>query len=509
MTDSTTPDGVRWLSRGPIAIESMTGLTKLPSELISAIVSFLEDSDVRTTRLTCRAIERASLAQFGHRFFRKKGYLITSPSLHVLACIAAHKDLKKYVQHVWFNPDCFTFVHPECAPDPQEAPDPDTRRASCSSYPLATTVKQDHSDLLQTWGRQLHEVLTPVFAALPNLKTVGMRRSEDHAPWGWRRLKDSVGEDPRDLGPIPSGPMRSLSDPTKLFLAIIIAAAAANSQLRRFYIDAIELDNIHPASLAQETLDKACGVIWYLEINIAKAWLYKHQKNEFVPEREDYGSGLVKLLKATTQLKEIALQIFPNRQPTNAQRDRDFWRNSYPYICLQRAVESVHLPHLTRVKLEKVVTSPATLLALLSPCAGCLTSLKLRDVRLLSDEEHPQPWRSVFAFFLASCPKLDFILFSRLLWEHGVITFLGPLDVQSVRSRAPDTRSLSEIVSASSSGEAFFLDDELLELNIFGRAAVARTLEELVERHCYHTWLSEIGSIDEMGWHTDTTDEDW
>ncbi|KAK1089002.1 hypothetical protein LTR48_001019 [Friedmanniomyces endolithicus] len=481
MTDSTTPDGVRWLSRGPIAIESLTGLTKLPSELISAIVSFLEDSDVRTTRLTCRAIERASLAQFGHRFFRKKGYLITSPSLHVLACIAAHKDLKKYVQHVWFNPDCFTFVHPECAPDPQEAPDPENPESllqllSLSDrkrYEAYQTVKQDHSDLLQTWGRQLQEVLTPVFAALPNLKTVGMRRSEDHAPWGWRRLKDSVGEDPRDLGPIPSGPMRSLSDPTKLFLAIIIAAAAANSQLRRFYIDAIELDNIHPASLAQETLDKACGAIWYLEINIAKAWLYKHQKNEFVPEREDYGSGLVKLLKATTQLKEIALQIFPNRQPTNAQRDGDFWRNSYPYICLQRAVES------------------------------------LRDVRLLSDEEHPQPWRSVFAFFLASCPKLDFILFSRLLWEHGVITFLGPLDVQSVRSRAPDTRSLSEIVSASSSGEAFFLDDELLELNISGRAAVARTLEELVERHCYHTWLSEIGSIDEMGWHTDTTDEDW
>ena len=303
--------------------------------------------------------------------------------------------------------------------------------------------------------------------------------------------------------------MRSLSDPTKLFLAVIVAAAAANVQLRRFYIDAIELDNIQPASLAQETLDKACGSIWYLEINITKAWLYKHQKTEFAPERGDYGSGLVKLLKATTQLKDMALQIFPDRQPTNEQRDVEFWRKSYPYICLQRAVESVHLPHLTRVKLEKVVTSPATVLAILSPCAGCLTSLKLRDVRLLSDEEHSQPWRSVFAFLLASCPRLDYLLFSRFLWDYGVVTFLGPSDVQSVRSRAPDTRSLSEIVSASSSGEAFFLDDELLELNISSREAVARTLEELVERHCYHTWLSEIGSIDEMGWHTDTTDEDW
>ncbi|KAK1060575.1 hypothetical protein LTR33_012874 [Friedmanniomyces endolithicus] len=453
----------------------MTKLTKLPSELISAIVSFLEDSDVRTTRLTCRAIERASLAHFGHRFFRKKGYMITSPSLDVLACIAAHKDLSN-----------------------------DRKR-----YEAYQTVKQDHSGLLQTWGQQLQEVLTPVFAALPNLKTVGMRRSEDHAPWGWRCLKDIVGEDPRDLGSIPSGPMRSLSDPTKLFLAVIVAAAAANVQLRRFYIDAIELDNIQPASLAQETLDKACGSIWYLEINITKAWLYKHQKTEFAPERGDYGSGLVKLLKATTQLKDMALQIFPDRQPTNEQRDVEFWRKSYPYICLQRAVESVHLPHLTRVKLEKVVTSPATLLAILSPCAGCLTSLKLRDVRLLSDEEHSQPWRSVFAFLLASCPRLDYLLFSRFLWDYGVVTFLGPSDVQSVRSRAPDTRSLSEIVSASSSGEAFFLDDELLELNISSREAVARTLEELVERHCYHTWLSEIGSIDEGGWHTDTTDEDW
>ncbi|KAK0945118.1 hypothetical protein LTR29_003465 [Friedmanniomyces endolithicus] len=495
----------------------MTELTELPSELISAIVSFLDDSGVRTTRLTCRVIERASLAQFGHRFFRKKGYLITSPSLDVLACIAAHKDLKKYVQHVWFNPDCFTFVHPACAPDPQEAPDPENPESllqllSLSDrkrYEAYQAVKQDHSALLQKWGRQLQEVLTPIFAALPNLKTVGMRRSEDHAPWGWRRLKDIVGEDPRDLGPIPSGPMRSLSDPTKLFLAVIVAAAPARSQLRRFYIDAIELDNIQPASLAQETLDKACRSIWYLEINITKAWLYKHQKNEFVPQRGDYGSGLVKLLNATTQLKEIALQIFPDRQPTNEQRDAEFWRNSYPYICLQRAVEGVHLPHLTRVKLEKVVTSPATLLALLSPCARCLTSLKLRDVRLLSDKEHPQPWRSVFAFLLASGPELDYLLFSRLLWEYGVVTFLGPSHIQSVRSRTPDTRSLSEIVSASSSAEAFFLDDELLELSKSGQEAVARTLEELVERHCYHTWLSEIGSIDEGGWHTDTTDEDW
>ncbi|KAK1050685.1 hypothetical protein LTR12_016555 [Friedmanniomyces endolithicus] len=495
----------------------MTGLTKLPSELISAIVSFLDDADALSTRLTSRNIERASLAQFGSRFFRKKGYLITTPSLDVLSHIAAHKDLKKYVQHVWFNPDCFTFVHPACAPDPQEAPDPENPDSLLQllslgdrkRYEAYQVVKQDHSALLQSWGWQLQGVLTPIFAALPNLKTVGMRRSEDHAPWGWRRLKDIVGEDPRDLGPIPSGPMRSLSDPTKLFLAVIVAAAAANVQLRRFYIDAIELDNIHPASLTQETLDKACGSIWYLEINITKAWLYKHQKNEFVPERGNYGSGLTKLLKATTQLKEIALQIFPDRQPTNEQRDAEFWRNSYPYICLQRAVESVQLPHLARVKLEKAVTSPATLLALLSPCAGCLTSLKLRDVRLLSDEEHPQPWRSVFAFLLASCPKLDYLLFSRLLWEHGVVTSLGSSDAQSGRLRGPDTRSLSEIVSASSSGESFFLDDELLELNIFGQEAVARTLEELVERHRYHTWLSEIGSIEERGWHTDTTDEDW
>ncbi|KAK0915059.1 hypothetical protein LTR02_001410 [Friedmanniomyces endolithicus] len=320
----------------------MTKLTKLPSELISAIVSFLEDSDVRTTRLTCRAIERASLAHFGHRFFRKKGYMITSPSLDVLACIAAHKDLSKYVQHVWLNPDCFTFVHPACAPDPQEAPDPENPESllqllSLSDrkrYEAYQTVKQDHSGLLQTWGQQLQEVLTPVFAALPNLKTVGMRRSEDHAPWGWRCLKDIVGEDPRDLGSIPSGPMRSLSDPTKLFLAVIVAAAAANVQLRRFYIDAIELDNIQPASLAQETLDKACGSIWYLEINITKAWLYKHQKTEFAPERGDYGSGLVKLLKATTQLKDMALQIFPDRQPTNEQRDVEFWRKAIrTYVC--------------------------------------------------------------------------------------------------------------------------------------------------------------------------------
>ncbi|TKA64272.1 hypothetical protein B0A55_10213 [Friedmanniomyces simplex] len=498
----------------------MTGLTKLPVELIAAIVSLLDDPDILTTRLTSRAVERASLPDFGHRFFRKKGYLITTPSLDVLAQIAAHEDLRKHVQHVWFNPDCFTFVHPACAPDAQEAPDPENPDSILQllspgdrkQYEAYQAVKQDHSLLSRRCGVRLQEVLTPIFTNLPNLKIIGMRRSEDHAPWGWRQLKDAVGEDPRELGPIPSGPMHSLSGPTKLFLAIVNAAAAANSQLRRFYTDAIEIDNIRPDLLTQETLDKVCGPIWYLEINMTRAWLYKHQKKDFAPDPDNYGNGLVKLLKATTKLKEIGLQIFPDRQQSHGLapdwQDSESWRKTYSHICLQRVVENVRLLHLTRVKLEKVVTSPATLLAFLTPCTVRLTSLKLRDVRLLSDEEHPRPWRTIFAFLLNSCPKLNYLLFYQLFYESGGISFLGASDAPPDHLLALGTPIFPASASADSSAETFLLDSSRPALHVSGREAVAKRLEEVLERHCYHTYVPSH-QIDEGSWHTDTSDEEW
>ncbi|KAK5681193.1 hypothetical protein LTS10_006955 [Elasticomyces elasticus] len=493
----------------------MTGLSGLPSELIAHIFTFLDDTDVLATRQTCHAIERASIAHFGHRFFRKIGFMITTPSLNTLASISNHEDLQKYIQHLWFNPDCFTFIRPDCAPDAQDEPpnpsEPDSILQLLSpsdrkSYVAYQTVKQDHSHLLHACGKELQQILTGIFATLPNLKIIGMRRSEDHAPWGWKALKSAVGQDPRELGPPPSWASKSLSAPTKLFLAIVNSVAATDIKLRRFYTDAIEVDNVRPEFLTQDTLDKACGSIWYLELNVSRAWLMQRSANTYsrVTDEENYGEGLVKLLKATTELREIGLQIFPSLQQgykpeLRARGKVETWRKTMSYLCMQNVVEHVNLLNLTRVKLEKLITSPDMLVQFLQPCAEKLTSIKLRDIRLLSDDDNPKPWRTFFAFLLDSCPKLDFLLFYHLLHEGGGVAF--------VQGQQPVPGGMS-VAERLASGHGAFRPYEDITLQVSGVEEVKGKLEEVVEGH----WYDQAGysyELDEGEWHTDTSDEEW
>lgn len=84
----------------------MAQFLDLPSELIAHIFRHLDDADFLATRRGNKSLENASVPVFGRRFFRKKGYMITTPSLDVLQSVADSPKLRKYVQHVWFNPDC-------------------------------------------------------------------------------------------------------------------------------------------------------------------------------------------------------------------------------------------------------------------------------------------------------------------------------------------------------------------------------------------------------------------
>lgn len=79
----------------------MAKLLDLPSELVAAIFQHLDDADFFATRLANTALETSSLTLFGRRFFRKRGYMLMTPSLDVLKCVADSSKIKKYVQHVW------------------------------------------------------------------------------------------------------------------------------------------------------------------------------------------------------------------------------------------------------------------------------------------------------------------------------------------------------------------------------------------------------------------------
>lgn len=524
-------------------------LLALPAELIAHIFSHLDDNDVFTARTTTSILEKASFSHFAKRFFRKKGFMITSHSLRVLQDIAKHQGLRNHVQHIWFNPDCYTFARPACAPDDEDSDmdsaddlitpaETKTKESEAQSAKVFGTlaiqfeafqqIMRDHAQLLYT--SRLEESLVSALAILPNLKTIGMRRSEDYSPYGWTVLRDAIGEDPRVLGPIPSGPVYDISGATYLFIAIVSALSKTTLQLQRLYTDAIEIDNIKDEWLSQATLDAALSSVLYIELNAVKGWLntrakLSSQNYNTLRRPEDFGAGLSRVLKATPQLKEIGLQIFPDRKQSHllppTARNPDSWRLSYPYVALQKVASTLGLPHLTRIKLEKVTTTSATLVSLLKPSAARLTSIKIRDIRLLSSTQtsptnpsifssdnedlEPRPWESFFTFLLKNCPHLDFLLLYHLMHARGTISFTEeappPLP-------AEEAAFLMNHVPPSHGGQGSFASYSHITIEAEGVDEVRAKLETIRTRHWYHQPLFSY-LMDEATWHTDTSDEEW
>lgn len=491
----------------------------LPAELVGHICSHLDDADCFSARISNRALEQASFTYFGTHFFRKKGFMITSPSLRVLQDIANHQELSKYVQHVWFNPDCYTFNPPDCCPEEngEESNDNDWDGVALSS---AKKVKQDpatkrrydayrrcqidRAKLLLSKPRVqtgIEALLTAVLQRLPNLVTVGMRRSEEYSPYGWSMLQEAVGQDPRIIGPITSGPWIYLSETTTLFEAIISALASTRTRLKRLYTDAVELDNIHIEDLPLWKLQAACSSILYLELNIVRGSLIEHpvfksqlHKTLDSSQSDEFGANLVAMLTAMPSLREIGLQILPDRSDSNRFHDP---RQSYSYLTFKRLVTEVRLANLTRIKLQSITTTATILQDFFKPSAANITSLKLRDISLLSSEAEIRPWQDCFNLLATHCPKLDYVLFYHLMRDRGGVSFVEePPEVMPEESE--------EYVV----GQAVFEKYSHITLEVQGQEAVREKLEEVTELHWYHQPLFSY-AMDEDLWHTDTSDEEW
>jgi len=496
----------------------MATLLDLPPELICNIAVHLPKDDVHALRLTSRQLERATLSDFGHRFFRKKGYMLTTDSLSVLALVARHNELRKYVQHVWFNPDCFTFQRADCMFDEH----PDVSLAHGSSEHVKFTAfmecQKDHDSYFRCSAARLQTVLVGLFRQLPNVEVVGMRRSEDHNPWGWSRLRDAVGEDPRVLGTIPDEMMDELQKPTLLFIAMINSLAESGTKLKRMYTDAIELDNIKPDVLSNDALTKACSSLWYLEANVTKGLLSKwgRGRDAYISSSDlaptDFGNGLVRLLQACPNLKELGLQVFPDRKQSHmvppVAHNPETWRRSYQFLCLGTTALNVRLVYLTRVKLEKFTASQSTLLALLSSSSASLRSLKLRDIRLLGETRAFRPWRAVFEFLRDSCPQLDYVLFNHLMYQLGGISFVEHPPMPLPPSETDPTTGAPNPPFSDPPGSDFFGEHHYVALEVKGKGAVHVKLADIVEQHWYQKPIFGHAMDDDL-WHTDTSDEEW
>lgn len=185
------------------------------------------------------------------------------------------------------------------------------------------------------------------------------------------------------------------------------------------------------AWMQDPTLQIALRSILYLEINVSQAPIppvleYLHRLET------QYGDGLLRVFRAAApSLLELGLQIFPELRRAHwpyaaGQFGADVWREqSFQYLSFQKIVENVRFENLTRLKLEKIVAEPRGLEIFLSPSKDKLTSLKLRDIRLLSgDEGGSRPWEQIFGFLLDSVPRLDYVLLYQLLYTHGGVSFV-------------------------------------------------------------------------------------
>ncbi|KAK4501337.1 hypothetical protein PRZ48_007145 [Zasmidium cellare] len=500
-------------------------LIDLPPELISQVFTYLGDKDVFSGRLSHRTLDKASFDYFGRHFFRKKGFMITTPSLSALEEIANHKQLSKFVQHVWINPDCFTLTdhhtyHQDLGERNQagdEDPSADFFSPTAMFFRLQASKSrrqlQAYLDCTADYGELLKESddglptllerhLTNAFGKLPNLTTIGMRRSENHSPYGWSALQKATGLDPRELGPLLPEVSCHLSPSSTLFIAFISAMAQSGAQIRRFYTDVIELDNINPGHLPPAKLQAACSSMLYLELNIIRGQLEPSKNTTNLAPRllddnsqGQFGQNLVALLDSMPNLKELSLQTPRARSLGHASIDGYDLETSYPYLAFHRLATETRLPHLTRIKLEKITTTFPTFQKFLAPSAANLTSLKLRDVSLGSTSSSPRPWYDLFTHLLQNSPRLGYILFYHLMHDSGGVSFV---------EAEPEARSAEEYVV----GQAVFEKYSHITLEVEGREAVRAKLEDVREGHWFHRPLFSY-AMDEEVWHTDTSDEEW
>lgn len=491
----------------------------LPVELLQQVFHLLNDEDALSLRQASRNLETATFEAFGRRYFRKRGFLIVTHSLDTLQAISQHSGLCKYIEHVWFNPDCFTFVHEEWIDDlfqgegGQEPMIPMQRRVDA-----VQAYSRDNLHLLYTTSltKRLHDT----FARLPNLHTIGMRRSEDHNAYGWTKLHDDTGIDPRELGPIPKDrDHTALSGSTLLFIAIINGLVGADVRLQRLYTDAIELDNIHPDDLSPHIFSRVMKDLLYLEVNmhithILRGDLVGHGDfhltgKTLTNDHGDCGSLLVQLLAASPQLAEIGLQVFQNRDQHHSlpptRNGETGWTIGHAYKVFKNLASNNGLQHLTRIKLEKIATNGDTLWDILQPSAAGLSSLKLRDMRLLTTSEDERPWQLIFSNLAHQCPRLSYCFLYHLMYSMGGVTFADPAEVP-VDSADPEDFFV-DVVPAVHGNSSTFVLYEHISVEAKGAQQVQQKMEHIAEHHWYERPLFSY-AMDESLWHTDTSDEE-
>ncbi|KAJ5914091.1 hypothetical protein N7504_002974 [Penicillium tannophilum] len=82
-------------------------ITRIPTELVNEICSYLELSDWCTLRYTCNSFYTKSWEESAKRYLKSICISVKSDSLRQLEDLAADENIQKRVQELWIKPDLF------------------------------------------------------------------------------------------------------------------------------------------------------------------------------------------------------------------------------------------------------------------------------------------------------------------------------------------------------------------------------------------------------------------
>ncbi|KAH6893059.1 hypothetical protein B0T10DRAFT_265007 [Thelonectria olida] len=157
----------------------ISGLKRIPLEILLRITSFLDTKDLCNVRLTCRALERSLDTTFVNEFFTRKQFMISEDSLACLIAIARSR-LGPHLRHVHFGLEHY----------------PRMPRITGTDETADVALIARHASMFTLWATGNHrDMLADAFAHLSNLEHVVIRsfNSEKRSRDGYGRQWTSYG----------------------------------------------------------------------------------------------------------------------------------------------------------------------------------------------------------------------------------------------------------------------------------------------------------------------------
>ncbi|KAJ6095763.1 hypothetical protein N7486_006509 [Penicillium sp. IBT 16267x] len=210
-------------------------ITRIPTELVSEICSYLELSDWCTLRTTRSPLYIKSWEEFAKRYFRSICISVKSDGLHRLEELAADDSLRTRVQELWIKPDLFKGRYQLSL----EAFRHTAHAEACRTmgldleecYAQYQAISADHLHILES--ETLGNTLTKCVARFENLKTFGLR-SCSKASWHGPKNCPFSQNDPY-VQWLPQQPYDNTKDHVLAFSAMMKAVVATSRHLRTLH----------------------------------------------------------------------------------------------------------------------------------------------------------------------------------------------------------------------------------------------------------------------------------